>query len=283
MTNPTRTEVDTLMAQIEEMWGHLAALFDEIEANDGWGQKHGQDWTFADLPYHLAYMNREVAARGIEMGSDHPEAGQNLMTTPEELGAWNESKFAERPAGQSPADSVAMWRASCEQIRTLTAPMQDSDLDNSIWWPIILGWTTIRVGLNFVRDHDYVEFMQLRIHMGRHEPVPSPATTKSFLESVMRTLPLILNREAAAGQHFIAVIAFTDPGVDAFTIEVSDDAAAMKIGSAPDADLIMTQSAEAFVKTMKGMHNPTEAMQSGEIQVSDFESLAKFGNLFPTA
>jgi putative sterol carrier protein len=271
------------MAQIEEMWGHLAALFEEIEANDGWGQKHGPDWTFADLPYHLAYMNREVAARGIEMGSDHPEAEQNLITTTEELGAWNESKFAERSAGQSPADSVAMWRASCEQIRTLTAPMQDSDLDNSIWWPLLLGWTTIRVGLDFVRDHDYVEFMQLRIHMGRHEPLPSSAATKNFLESIMRSLPLILNREAAAGEHFIAVMTFTDPGVGSFTIEVSDDAAGVKTGGAADADLIMTQSAEAFVKTMKGMHNPAEAMQSGEIQVSDFESLAKFGNLFPTA
>ena len=53
--------------------------------------------------------------------------------------------------------------------------------------------------------------------------------------------------------------------------------------SAAHADLVVTQSAEAFLKTIKQMHDPVEAMQSGEILVSDFENLAKFGELFPSS
>jgi hypothetical protein len=41
MADPPRTEIDTLIGQIEEMWGHLATLFDEIKANQDWEQKNG--------------------------------------------------------------------------------------------------------------------------------------------------------------------------------------------------------------------------------------------------
>jgi putative sterol carrier protein len=58
-------------------------------------------------------------------------------------------------------------------------------------------------------------------------------------------------------------------------------AAEIKDGAAPGADLVMTQSAESFVKTMNGMRDPAAAMMTGEIRVNDFEALGTLGQLFP--
>jgi hypothetical protein len=100
------------------------------------------------------------------------------------------------------------------------------------------------------------------ILMGRDEPVPSPVITKSYLAGVLGFFPIFLNREAAAGQHFMVVMAFTDPGVGVFTIEVADGVATTKEGDAPDADLVMTLSAATFEKTTCGILDPMEAIQS---------------------
>jgi hypothetical protein len=87
------------------MWGHPETLFDKIEAADGWGQKHGPDWTFADVPYHCAYIDRDVIARGLESGPNIPEAEQEHLPSPDAIHAWNAGKFGERPAGQTAAQS----------------------------------------------------------------------------------------------------------------------------------------------------------------------------------
>jgi hypothetical protein len=233
------------------------------------------------VPYHLAYCNQDVIVRGIKLGADYLEDEQELLATPQDLAVWNARKFAERPDDQTVTQSLAQWRESCEEIRRLTAAMSDPDLDNPFWMPIMRGWATTRAGLEFTRGHDWSEFMQLRIHMGRQEPVPSPGITKSYLQGMLGFFPMILNREAAVEQQFTTVMAFTDSGVGAFTIDVTDGGATLKEGEAPEADLVMTQSAETFEKTFRGILDPGEAIQSGMVQVSDFESLGTFGQLFP--
>ncbi len=281
MNNPARTQLENLMAHVEEMWAHLGTLFDDLKAGNGWTHQHGAEWTFADVPYHLAYCNRDIVASGLQYGAKFPEAEQELLASPEAIGAWNARKFAERPAGQTAAQSVAQWRDSCAQIRQLTAEMDDADLDSPFWMPLMAGWTTARAGLDFCRAHDWSEFTQLRIHMGREQSVPSAGVTRNYLRGAMGFFPLFLNPEEAAGQQFTAVMAFTDPGVGAFTIQVADGAATIQEGHAPQADLVMTQSATTFEKTLRRILDPAEAIQSGQLQVSDFEQLATFGRLFP--
>jgi len=269
------------MSHIEETWSHLNTLFDDLATQDGWDQKHGPDWIFADVPYHLAYCNQEILIRSLKAGSDLPKDEQELLASVEAVNDWNARKFAERPAGQIPAQSVAQWRDTCDEIRQLTGEMTDADLERPFWMLLFFGWSTVCDGLEFTRAHDWSEFMQLRIHMGREEPVASAGVTRAYLHHMLGSLPLFLNREAAAGRNFTAVIAFTDPGVGAFTIQVADGAAGLSFGESPDADLVMTQSATTYLKTLTKMHDPGEAMQSGLIQVNNFESLATFGELFP--
>lgn len=281
MNDSDTTQLSVLMSHIEENWDHLSELFDDLTATGGWSQAHGPDWTFADLPYHLAYCNQDILIRGLKAGPDLPEEEQELLASPAEMHAWNARKFAERPADQSAEQSVAQWRASCAEIRRLVAGMNDDDLQRPFFMPLMAGWNVAREGLEFTRSHDYSELIQLRYHMKRNEPVPSAAITRAYLARLLSFFPIFLDQAAAADNSFTAVMAFTDPGVGAFSLVVRDGAAEFRVGAAPDADLVMTQSAETFIKTMNNMHDPAAAMQSGEIQVSDFEALATFGQLFP--
>lgn len=281
MSIPKRTQLEALMGQIEEMWDHLNTLFERLNASNGWDQKHGPDWTFADVPYHLAYCHDDIVIRGLELGRNIPAAERELLATREALDAWNARKFAERPAGQTAAQSLAQLKASCEHLRRMTAAMTDADLERPFFMPIMLGWMTARDGLEFVRNHDWSEFTQLRLHMGLAEPIPSPAITRGYLGFILQLFPIMLNQEAAANRQFTTVLAFTEPDVGAWTIRVAGGVATLHEGAAANADLVITQSTETFEKTLRRMHNPAGAIQAGEIQVSNFDSLATFGQLFP--
>jgi hypothetical protein len=281
MSTQNRAQLNELMSHIEEMWDHLQTLFDDLTANDGWGGKHGADWTFDDVPYHLAYCNQDIVIRGLEGGTELAQEKQELLASTEAINAWNARKFAERPAGQTAGQSVSQWRGTCARIRSLTAGLSDEDLENPFWMPLYLGRTTARQGLEFTREHDWSEFTQLRIHMGREEPVPSAGVTKAYLERMIGYFPMFFNPEAAAGRQFSAVYAFTDPGVGSFTLRVATGKAALVLGADPEPDLVMTQSATTFEKTFRGIIDPAEAIQAGLVQVNDFESLATYGQLFP--
>ena len=280
MSTQKRIQLEMLTVQIEEMWAHQDSLFNRLNETDGWGQKHGADWTFADVPYHLAYCNRDIVVRGLELGPDYPEAEQELLASPEALNAWNTRKFAERPDDQTVAQSLAQLADSQQAIRRITAGMNDADLARPCWQPVFMSWGTAMHLLMFCVVHDWSEFTQLRIHMGLSEPTPSPAITRAYLGTMLSFFPMFLNKEAANGP-FTTVMAFTDPGVGAWTIEVADGEASLSYGTAENPDLVLTQSSETFEKSFRGIHNPADAIQSGEIQVSNFESLATFGQLFP--
>ena len=205
MSNKQRTQLETMMTQIEELWGHLDVLFDSLNQSEGWDQTHGSDWIFADLPYHLAYCNRDLVGRGLEMGPDLPAAEQELISSMEALGDWNDRKFAERPAGQTVEQSIEQMIASRDYLRRLATDMSDDDLERPFWMPVFAGWTTARVGLDFIRAHDCSEFIQLRAHMGLTEPMPSSEITHNFLNTILNYFPAFLNQEAAVGQQLTTV------------------------------------------------------------------------------
>jgi hypothetical protein len=278
-----RTKIDAIMAQAEEMWAHQDALFTIIDEADAWDSPHGQDWTYADVPYHLAYCNFELVARPVELGPDLPEAERLSFVSVEDVNGWNEGKFAAKPAGHSGRESLAQVRASWDEIRRVASKMTDADLNRPYWTPFMGGmWQTAAEGLSWTIGHDWSEFMQLRIHMGRQEPVPSPKITNHYLNVMIAgVMPFFLNQEAAQGQTFTAVYDFTDPGVEALTVRVAGGAAVVEPGRPETADLIFTESSEAFEKTLRGIQPFEEAMQTGAIQVSSMDGLMRFGQLFP--
>src|SRR4051812_29775296 len=106
-----RAQLEGILGQLDELWGHLDTLFDTIEAKGEWERGHGPDWTFADVAYHLAYFDAELIVRGLGLGPDYPEDQQERYATTDEINAWNARQFAKRPFGQPPQASVAQTRA----------------------------------------------------------------------------------------------------------------------------------------------------------------------------
>jgi putative sterol carrier protein len=278
----SRVQVDGIMSQLEELWADFDVLFGAIQASEDWGHKHGPDWTFADVPYHLAYFDRELIVRGLKYGPDYPAAEQEAYPTMGEVNAWNAREFGRRPAGQTAAESVQQTLDVRDQIRRLAAAMTDDDLVRPLYMPLLaMGWVNAAMGLGLAVVHNWSEFTQLRILMNRAEPVPSAATSNTYLVSIVNFMGMGLNRQAAQGVDFSVVYEFDDDGVSPVTVRVKDGAVTAAPGRSENADLVITQSAETFEKVFRGMQSPMDAMQSGAMRVSSMEALGTFGALFP--
>ena len=146
-----------------------------------------------------------------------------------------------------------------------------------------MGWSNAGMGLMMPVIHGWSELTQLRVHMGRAEPVPSAGVTNTYLGAMIGFMGMFMDRSAAQGLDFTLVYDFTDPGVSPVTFRVHDGAATATPGRPERADLVITESAETFEKLRQGIQSPMDAMQSGAMRVSNMEALGTFGKLFPMA
>ncbi len=281
MTSQSPGTPTVLLEELTELWGILDDLFGSLGPGD-WSRKHGKDWTFADVPYHIAYFDHDMILDAIKMGPTLPKEQQIQLRTLNELNGWNAEKFAERPAGQTPEQALEQMQASREAIRELASGMSEADLEAPAWIPIPgLGMTTAGFALEGCRTHTWSHAMELRLRLGRAGPVPSEAISHKALDFFMRFLAATLNKEEAAKRDFTLVMKFTDPGGGAWTHEVSDGPCTTSEGQAEDADLVMTQSVETFFKMSVRMQNPMLAMLTRRMKPSSYRKLPSFMKLFP--
>lgn len=273
-----RSDVVTLADELEALWQCLDELFAGLSPA-GWSRKHGRHWTFADVPYHLAYFDRECM-RVAGLGVDAPPSARWLMPSEAEILIWNARMFAERPAGQSVTESLAQMRASRDQIRALLAELTDADLDRPAWSPFF-GWMTMRDGITGLIGHTYNHFMEARIRLKRSTPVPPPALIHRALGFYLGLMEQMVDPAHAAGRQFTAIMVLTGEGGGAWTIHVADGQCRVTEGHAAKADLVMAQSPEAFAATFSRITNPMLLMLTGKIKVKGYRGLATFGKLFP--
>jgi DinB superfamily len=110
-----------LLADLEELW----RLFDEVAATLGpedWSGEHGQHWTFADVPYHLAYFDREVIVTAINRGLTVPTA-EPLLRTEAEQDGWKEIQFTPCPSVTTPEQCLEQLWASRQALRNAVADL----------------------------------------------------------------------------------------------------------------------------------------------------------------
>jgi hypothetical protein len=275
----------TFLADLENLWGCLEQLFASLTPGD-WFRRHGQHWTFADVPYHLGYFDRDVVAYPIECGQNIRTVEQWAARTKSELNAWNERMFARRPSAQTVMQSLAQMQASREELRRILGQMPDGDLDRSVWFPLLVGgWVPARAVLASCRLHTWRHVMELRL---RHPVstqstlgVPCARTMHAALGDLMSFFPLRLNRVQAEQTRFTISMNFSGPGGGSWTVRVADGACAVSEGHSARSDLILTQSPECFMKTYLELHDPIMALRSGEIAVQGADYLSIFTALFP--
>jgi hypothetical protein len=271
----------TLIAQLEEIWRHVDALLDPLTPAE-WQRKHGKDWIFADLPYHLAYYDHDTVAEPIRIGQALPSDQRKLMRTMGELDAWNARKFAERRPGQSVDESLVHMRASRDAVRQALAGLSDADLDRRVFIHLVgCGWVTVRLALQSCLVHTWAHFTEARLRLKRDSPIPSPSIVHTSLGFFLAMLPMMISRDKIPARPFITVMSIGGPGGGNWTVRIANATCTVAEERADTADMVMTyRDAETFVTTMRGMQNPMLAMLTGKIRVRGFRNMGTFGTLF---
>jgi hypothetical protein len=269
-----------LKDEIEECWSLFDELFEILNENGGWDGKHGKDWTFADVPYHLAYFDRAMVLEPIEAGAGIPEEQRWELRKTNEVDAWNEREFAKRPAGQTVSQSLEQMRAVREELREIVAGMNEADLGGKIWYPLGLfrGWRTARLALEGCRNHTMSEFIQLRTLMKRDKPAPSAGLMHDWLTAMFGLIGSIANPDAAGDKPFTMVWTIAAPGGGPWTFHVEDGDFTVTEGHTRKADLEMSLSPRYF-GVMFGMQNPVMGLLTRNIKIRGFRHLGKMGKI----
>jgi hypothetical protein len=281
MTTTTEPTLATLMDQLEEIWRHVDTLLDPLTPAD-WQRKHGKDWVFADLPYHLSYYDRDTVADPIRIGPDLPAAEQKLMRTMGELDAWNARKFAERRVGQSVGESLAQMCASRDAVRQAVAGLTDADLRQRTFIPLAgCGWLNVSLALQSCLAHTWSHFTEARLRLKQATPIPSPTITHTALSFFLSMAPMMISRDNMPTRPFTAVMSVGGLGGGDWTVRIADGACRVAEQSATNADIVMMhRDADTFLVTIRGMQNPMLAMLMGKIRVQGFRNMGTFGKLF---
>ena len=271
----------SMLANTENLWDCFDELIESLQSVGDWNQKHGADWVFADVPYHLMYTDRDLVAGPIERSEKVPAEEQRVQHTIRELNAWNAAKFTERPDGQTPQDSVNQWRAMRTQGRQALTGLSDDQLSSPVWFPLVgCGWVPAMVSAAFAVAHTWSEFTQLRYHMDQALPEPSPDAVHGAVSFLQGLMPAFLDAEQAKGLQFTAVMEYTGPAGGSWTFRVADGRCEATEGHAANADIVLSQSPVTFELIRQGKLDPASAMESGLLKVQRVENMPRFGALF---
>ncbi|HEV7666221.1 MAG TPA: DinB family protein [Chloroflexota bacterium] len=286
-TAPQTNEVEGIRGRYADLWRAIDELLERIGTHD-WSRRHGKDWTFGDVPFHLAYFDAEIVCQPIERR--HPTADlvhAPLMGSMREMDAWNARHFRERPAGQTPEHSLAQMRASRAQVRALLDSVSDAELDQRVWIPLIgCGWVPLRFGLLSGIGHTWSHFIQLRRYLGTPAEADVTAdTTHKAIGMFVSLLPVGLDRAAAARLKapFTAALEFSGPGGGCWVVRVTPDGQC-RVDEEPaprDAALTLRQTPQTFELMRVDMANPLWLLLSSQIKIRGFAALGTFGKLFP--
>ncbi len=259
----------------------MPILLDGIQGQD-WQRKHGKDWVYADVPYHLSYFDRDIVAIPVERGLNVPQGELVLKRSDAELNAWNEGKFSQRPITQTVEQSLREMRASRDLVRQAAASLTDADLKRPAYMGLPGGgWVDNQLVLDSCYMHTWSHFVELRGRLKQAGPQLQPEQTRRAARVLAGFMPVFLDRKAMQDiNDFTFVMNFSGPGAIAFTVNIKDGASHISEKFDPQADLIMTQEPEMMVKMRAGMVKPPLAMLTGKIKVKGMRKMGTFGKLF---
>lgn len=282
--------VSKLRAMLEELWSALDSLFDEMSTAD-WQRPHGADWIFADLPYHLSYMDRLFVARPIEFGEKLPVAEQVQLRTFNDLNEWNKINFADRPEGQKVEKSLEQMLESRDYVRQVVAKMTDADLAKPIWFPMLTmrGLRPAQVALGFCLGHSWQHIEEARVRYGHAGTMIGPELTHAMLDAnipgsiVYLNVPsttLFLDAGRAKEQDFSFALNITGPGGGIWAFHPTDQGWQVKEVESADTDLVLSQDLDTYIKTRYFISDMASLIEAGKISVNDDQAVTVYSQLF---
>ncbi len=268
--------------QLEELWAQLDQLLAPLTPAD-WQKPHGAEWVFADLPYHLGYVDRLIVVEPIRFGRDLPVEKQAELASVARLNEWNRQQFALRPPNQTVQDSLRQMCESRDEIRRLAADMSDADLEQPAWHHILQwrGFRSVALSLDFCVRHTWGHVEEARIWLGRSagEIAPS-ARHRAFGWRFGLIHGLFLDPARLRDPRFTLLTEVTGPGGGMWTTVVGDGRVAVSPSAlAEPPDLTLSMSVDAAVKWLYFMAAPEQLMAAGDIEADDLRTLGQFSEL----
>lgn len=275
-----RVIVSQLEKRLDETWNLIDELFAGMSSDD-WQRKHGPDWTFADLPWHLYYIDKDFVLIPIRKGSELPVQERLNFPSAAALNEWNDAMIASRPAEQTIEQSINLMRTTREECRDQISALTDASLNEKSWFPLVLlrGWRTKATRVAFCFNHTYGHFMEARLRLGRHAPSPTPDLVHARLTGIMDLIQMGLNKDAVAATKMTIGMNFTGPGGGSWTVDVNEGDVTVDEKQASNPDFEMTQSPETFEATAVRAINPMWAMVTGKIKVKGIRNIGGFFKL----
>jgi len=282
--------VNEMRASLEELWSALDSLFGEMSPAD-WQRPHGADWVFADLPYHLSYIDRLCVARPIELGEALPVAEQVRLSTLNELNAWNQGKFTARPEGQKVERSLEQMYNSRDYVRQVTAKLTDADLAKPAWFPMLnmRGFRPAQVALAFCAGHTWQHLEEARVRHGHAGTMVGPELTHAMLNGTIPGIPLYLiipttalffDAGRAKELDFSVALNITGPGGGIWAFRASDEGWQVEEVESADTDLVLSQDLDTYIKTRYFISDMATLIEAGDIKVNDDQALSVYNQLF---
>jgi putative sterol carrier protein len=266
---------------MEELWGITSELLDSLEPSD-WARKHGPDWTYADVPYHISYFDRLLITEPLKQRVDNPDEDRQPMSTLRELNAWNDARFAEGSADQTVQQSLARMSEGWDAMRSAVGELTEQDLARYVFLPLPgAGWISVGRALEGARAHAGSHATELRLRLKRGRSA-SPAVMSRIMDFYGRFMPATLNSAEARKRDFVFVMDLTGPGGGTWTYTVKDGQCVRSEGRADSADLTMSMTPDTMFKAMLlEMQNPMVAMLTRRIRVRGLRKMPAFMKLFP--
>ena len=270
---------DTLLGPLESIWSDFDALFADF-ADADWARVHGPDWIFADIPFHLAYFDRDLIARPIvaEGGADAPT--HRVFRTLGDLNEWNDAYFAARAAEQTVDQSLAHMYAARDELRAaLAAPRAASS-------PVFVslpgaGWIDVAGAVKRSRTHSWNHYAEARVRHGRPAPMPSDDIVHDAIGVNLSYRPLFCVADTST-PPFAARISISGHGGGQWVIQIVDGVCQVIEDATGAVDLTMSyEDVDAFAAMNFAVTPPASLIEQGRLTISDMAAMARMAELIP--
>ena len=266
------TNQTPILADLETIWGALDSFYQHFSPKD-WSRKHGKDWTFADIPYHLAYFNQTV------MDGIKNDQGQQAKLTLQELNTWNDSHFAGRPINLSGAKALEHLHTTQAALKEVAA---NYSLDTPVFLPLIIvgGWRTLAFGLEYLLDHTWLHFTESHLRFTRRLPALPPRVVHRALNFTMDSAAGALRPEDLAGVELVTTLRLTGEGGGVWSFIMREGKCWVEPGAA-HADAEITSDIATYLKTsIHYMQSPVLALLLGKTRIRGMSKAQQFQKIF---
>ena len=274
-----------LLAHTEAMWSSLNSFFAHFTSSD-WGLKHGKDWNFGDVPYHLKYFQM-LAADAIKTGGAANQEDQVEVRTLSELNAFNKMRFAERPKNQTGVQSFNLFRRSQDVLQEAiysTGEAGKPDLDKQIWFPLMRarGWHSVRFVLEYMYWHNWLHYSEAQLRYSDELPPLNDDMMHHGVNFHMHEIAGAVDRKRAP-EHMVWLHQLMGHGGGSWTYTIDHGWAKVFDGEPGDGkfDVWVEHGIATYLKSMTfGMLNPLRAVLTGQTHIKGALTVAKLGRIF---